>query len=109
VPNSLAGLYVLGAIRDTAIVMDTLRARERSSPRPWMTATTRAFVMLGLGDTTATLDALERANAAKESWSSKLPMRDPILDPVRGSARFRDLVRQLRLPASLTLPHTRAR
>ena len=105
---SLAGLYALTAIGDTAITMDLVRKMERTRPRPWMTETYRAFVMLGVGDTAAALAALERATAAKESWSSKLPMRDPIFDPIRGSARFLELVRQLRLPASLARPAARS-
>jgi serine/threonine-protein kinase len=108
-PGSLAGLYVLASTRDTAIVMDMVRKMERSHPRPWMTESTRAFIMLGLGDTAATLAAFERANAAKEVWASKFAIRDPMIDPVRGSARFQAMVRQLRLPASLTLPPTRSR
>jgi len=108
-PGSLTGLYVLAATGDTAIVLDLVRRMERSQPRPWMTESNRAFISLGLRDTTAALAALERANLAKESWSSKGPMRDPAFDPIRGSARFQEILRQLRLPASLTLPHTRSR
>jgi serine/threonine-protein kinase len=106
-PGSLTGLYVLAATGDTAIALDLVRGMERSQPRPWMTESTRAFVMLGLGDTTAALAALERANAAKEGWSSKGPMRDPIFDPIRGSTRFQEILRQLRLPASLGLKAAR--
>jgi serine/threonine-protein kinase len=101
-------LYTLGAIGDTAIAMDTVRAMENARPRAWMAESARAFVELGMADTSAALAALERSIRAKEIWQAKTSMRDPVFDPIRASARFEGIVRQLGLPMSLTRQATRA-
>ena len=52
-----------------------------------------AIVQIGLGDTTGALDNLERAARARASIFTVQPLASAIFDPVRGSARFRTVLR----------------
>jgi serine/threonine-protein kinase len=52
-----------------------------------------AVVQIALGDTTAALDNLERAARARASIFTVQPLGSAIFDPVRGSARFRTVLR----------------
>jgi serine/threonine-protein kinase len=101
-------LYALGAIGDTAVALQTVRAMENARPRAWMAETARAYVSLGMRDTNAALDALERSITAREIWQAKNSVRDPVFDPIRASPRFEQIVRRLGLPMSLTRQVTRA-
>ena len=96
-----AGLWVLAVIGDTAEALERLRELESTRPTPWMAATTRSYVMMGLGDTTEAMAALERATDANELWHvSGSPLLDHIFDRVRSSARFHALLRRVNLPVS---------
>ncbi len=99
-PNSWPTLYVIGVTGDTATARAGLRERERESRNRWGTATTRAIVMLGVGDTTEAMAALERATDSNELWPSLQPMIDPIFDPIRNSDRFHKLLGRVNLPVS---------
>ena len=52
-----------------------------------------AVVQIALGDTTAALDNLERAARARASIFTVQPLGSAIFDPIRGSARFRTVLR----------------
>jgi serine/threonine-protein kinase len=52
-----------------------------------------AVVQIALGDTTGALDNLERAARARASIFTVQPLGSAIFDPVRGSARFRTVLR----------------
>jgi eukaryotic-like serine/threonine-protein kinase len=93
-------LYVLAATGDTAIALGRLRELERLRPSGWLTAMTRAYVMLGMRDTTRALAALEQATDANEFWPSYGSVFDPMFDPIRSSARFHALLRRVNLPVS---------
>ncbi|HEX5075394.1 MAG TPA: protein kinase [Gemmatimonadaceae bacterium] len=100
-PYDRAGLWVLAVTGDTATALGRLRQLESERPTPWLAATTRAYVMMGVGDTTEAMAALERATDANEIWHvSGSPLLDHIFDPVRSSARFQALLRRVNLPAS---------
>ena len=91
-PYNPMGLYALAAAGDTTAVRTRL---ERMSSDPKTTAipqTARAFAMLGLGDTSQALDALERATAAREVWPALHPASSRVFDGVRESPRFRALL-----------------
>ncbi len=77
-----------------------LRELERKRPTPWLAATTRSYVMFGIGDTTEAMAALERATDANELWPASGSVLDPMFDPVRSSARFHALLRRVNLPLS---------
>jgi TolB-like protein/tRNA A-37 threonylcarbamoyl transferase component Bud32/Tfp pilus assembly protein PilF len=94
------GLYVLAAIGDTTEAFRRLRAMEAQRPNRWMVRTARAFTMLGVGDTTEALAALERATDANELWPTISAVIDPIFDPIRSSTRFHDLLRRVDIPVS---------
>jgi TolB-like protein/tetratricopeptide (TPR) repeat protein len=92
-------LYALAAAGDTATVMARLRAipsnpTRASTPTP---ETARAFSMLGIGDTTQALAALERATAAREIWPALFPTSSPMFDSIRGSPRFDSLLARVGL------------
>ena len=52
-----------------------------------------AVVQIALGDTSGALDNLERAARARASIFTVQPLGSAIFDPVRGSARFRTVLR----------------
>ena len=93
-------LWALAAIGDTATALARLGELESKRPTPWLAATTRAYVMFGIGDTTAAMAALERATAANELWPASGSVLDPIYDPVRSSARFHEILRRVNLPVN---------
>jgi serine/threonine-protein kinase len=99
-PYDSRTLWVLAATGDTATALTRLRELERRRPTPWRAATTRAFAMFGLGDTTEAMAALERATDANEFWPAFGSVLDPMYDPVRSSARFHALLRRVNLPLS---------
>ena len=65
-----------------------------SSGKP---ATLRAFAMLGAGDTAQALTALEHATDADEKWPFFVSLSDPLLTPIRTSARFNALLKRIGL------------
>jgi hypothetical protein len=97
------GLRAFAALGDTATALGRLRELERERPPRWLTATTRAYVMFGLGDTTEAMAALERATDAHEFWPAFGSVLDPMYDPIRSSARFHALLRRVNLPLSPTI------
>jgi Tetratricopeptide repeat len=55
-------------------------------------------VVTGLGESAAAADWLERAYADRD-WLLCVLKTDPIFDPLRGDARFQDLLRRMNFPA----------
>jgi hypothetical protein len=92
--------YVLAATGDTAGVRQRLDQIARGPSNFAFRHTVRALAMLGAGDTTKAVEALERATEANELWPSVLSFRDPIFDPIRGTPRFRLVLQRLGLSAS---------
>jgi len=90
-------MFVLAATGDSATVrnrLDTLSKQNHA-----MLETARAYALLGFGDTTAALNALERATERREAWPTISYPALPVLDAVRDSPRFRALLRRVRLAA----------
>lgn len=58
---------------------------------------TEAFLWLGVGDTTRALALLEQATDEHEMWPEPDSVDDPMFARVRGSPRFRALVRRVHL------------
>ncbi|MGH3117815.1 MAG: tetratricopeptide repeat protein, partial [Gaiellales bacterium] len=57
-----------------------------------------AVVHAGLGESGAAVDWLERAYADRD-WLLCVLKTEPIFDPLRGDARFQDLLRRMNFPA----------
>jgi tetratricopeptide (TPR) repeat protein len=97
-PNFPVGSYVRTATgisgpREVALAQSS----SESTNRPWMLNTIRAYTLLGEHDTTAAVDAFEAATAAKEIWTSLLPVTDPLFDAVRGDRRFQTILKRVGL------------
>ena len=106
-PTSVPALYVLGAMGDSATAMKRLRDLESAQPRPVMTETARAWIMLSVGDTAQALAALERATTAHEIWPQRQLVLYPVYDIIRSSDRFKALLRRMNLPVDLASPDVR--
>ena len=101
----LIAFYVVGALGDTATVMSQLRNLEAQKPRTAFVATTRAYAMLGVGDTAQALRALEEAVDFGETWPTVNAPTDPVFSSLWQTARFQALMRRIglgnvRLPAA---------
>jgi eukaryotic-like serine/threonine-protein kinase len=69
---------------------------EAHAQREYVSPVAFATVYLGLGDAEHALDWAERAWRDRRGWLAYLKV-NPIFDPVRGQARFEELVRRMRL------------
>ncbi len=93
----LSNEYVLAKSGDPAAARQRLQELDAETPQPWMAESRRAHAYLGLGDTARALSALERATDGKEIWFVVFGLTDPIYAPIRGSARYQELLRRVRL------------
>ena len=86
-PANPALFYLLAALGDTTEAMTRARSPEVATRWPGEKATIMAYAVLGKGDTTGAMAALERATNAGEIWPILSPVTEPIFDPLRRSAR----------------------
>ena len=91
-PMSPNAIYLLSGTYDTAAALERVRKLERMTPQSGIASMSRAYAMLGIGDTSAAMTALESATDAHESWPSWGGVTDPIYGQLWGSARFRRLI-----------------
>jgi TolB-like protein len=92
-----SGGYVIAKSGDPEAVRRQLKQLDAMTPQPLMAETERTFAYLGLGDTANALSALQRATDRKEFWPLSIPPTDPAYASIRGSARFRALLRRVGL------------
>lgn len=79
---------------------ETIRcALEDRHDAEYVSATSIATAYLASGNTSAAMDWLERAHAERRGWVVYLNV-NPILDPLRPTPRFHELVRRLALPTA---------
>ena len=88
-----AYVYAAAGRRDRALEMLADRRREPRTPSAYHLA----LVRTALGDRQQALDQLERAYTDRDRWMLFLKV-DPRLDPLRGEARFRDLLGRMSFP-----------
>jgi eukaryotic-like serine/threonine-protein kinase len=74
-----------------------LRELKRSARRQYVDPYEFARIEVALGKHDAALDDLERAFQMRSNLMMNLKV-DPALDPLRGTARFQDLLRRMRFP-----------
>ncbi|MEP7344561.1 MAG: tetratricopeptide repeat protein, partial [Gemmatimonadaceae bacterium] len=98
--------YAYAQSGDRARATTILKEVEQGAARGRYTVPV-ARVALGLGDTTKALDWLERAVAQHDNSFSEEPLGSSIYDPLRGSARFAAIVRQVGLDPALASRVTR--
>jgi len=88
--------YLLAASGDVDGAREVLR-RQNALPPKWGDEQERAFTYLGLGDSASALSALERSTNAGELWVQSSQLGSAMYDPIRKSARFRELLKRVGL------------
>ncbi len=94
-PTDIAALghaYAVSGQRNEA--RKAQEALEQLAKRRFVSAYERALICAGLGENDEALQWLKRAFEERSSWMVKLKI-DPRLDPLRGDARFVDLMRRV--------------
>ncbi|MEO7361730.1 MAG: protein kinase, partial [Gemmatimonadaceae bacterium] len=89
--------YVLAATGTRAETIRRLDEAAKRNPAGAMLNTNRGFSMLGLRDSAAAIDALEKATDAGEIWPTFQPIADPMFDDVRANPRFASLLARVGL------------
>jgi Tfp pilus assembly protein PilF len=92
-PKRSLSMYVLAAIGDTATL-----GKWAADPNVWAFQMSRAYMFLGLRDTTQAMAALERATDAFDNWPAGISaVSDPVYDQIKGSARYQAILRRVGL------------
>jgi TolB-like protein/Flp pilus assembly protein TadD len=99
--------YMRAKYGDSAAARQLLRDLDAQAGSQWAVESRKAFTYLGFGDTAKALTALERATDAREIWGVWDPIASPIFDPVRETARFREIVRRIGLADPATFRRVR--
>ena len=89
--------YILARIGGQAVAPRLRAELDSVAPRSALPETSLAFLYLGLGDADSALAFLERATDAREGWAALHGPTDPVYDLIRGTPRFRELVRRVGL------------
>jgi serine/threonine-protein kinase len=92
--------YVHAKAGRRAEALSVLRALEAQAEQTYVPATDMAFLHVGLGSHGAALTWLERGLAERSHWMETLAVH-PVVDPLRGEPRFRQLLKTLALPSNL--------
>ena len=82
-----------GWLNDARAIYGELESRARSS---YVSPVAFSTILLGLGELDRALDWLEKAYSERRGWLAYLKVH-PVLDPLRGTARFDGLVSRMKL------------
>lgn len=82
--------YVQGLDGNLKIARQALAELDEREKSGFVTSYNRAIIEIGLGNTEAAIDWLEKAYDERSYWLIYIRV-DPALDPLRGLPRFRDL------------------
>ncbi len=91
---ALGHAYAVSGLRTEA--RQALQKLEELAKQRYVSSYQRALISAGLGENDLALEWLGRAFQEHSAWMIKLKV-DPRLDPLRGDARFTDLVRRVGL------------
>jgi len=97
IPFSGMTAYILQAVGDTARAAKIRRDLDATPDGTWMVHMARAYAYLATPDTAKALLEMEQGLARREMVPQWLPFVDRIFDPVRRSARFAAIVREVGL------------
>ncbi len=88
--------HVLGIMGRRAEAEDLLASLEQRASEGYVSPVAFATLHLGLGNLDRALDYLEAAFAERRGWLAYINV-NPTLDPLRGEARFKELVVKMKL------------
>ena len=88
--------YVLALAGRRAEAEELLAELESVAAVGYVSPVAFATVNIGLGDTDATFQWIEKAWSERRGWLAYLTV-NPLLDPLRGDRRYKELVRRMRL------------
>lgn len=93
--------YVYGLANKKSEAQAALAELEKREQVGFVSAYDKALIYVGLGETNAALDWLEKAFEERSYWLIYLPV-DPVLDPLRASPRFTELLKKIGGPSAAT-------
>ena len=96
-PGDVAALGHAYAVAGRRVeARNALRRLEELAKQRYVSAYARVLIHARLGENARALEWLERAFQERSAWMIKLRI-DPRLDPLRGDARFTDMMRRVGL------------